>query len=169
MTNYMTLNGNGWALQGRLMDRLKANPVIRIEAYMSATAQEESSPFYVLLREPPLRWSFYLALLGILLFCVFTARRRQRAIPVLTKPQNRNLEFVQLVGSLYWQEHWNPGLLAKKLAYTEEMIRSQKATLSADDQYFMNQVREAASGNFIVSDEELRIYIKELDRIQQSL
>ena len=169
MTNYMTLNGNGWALQGRLLDRLKANPVIRIEAYMSATAQEESSPFYVLLREPPLRWAFYLALLGILLFCVFTARRRQRAIPVLTKPQNRNLEFVQLVGSLYWQEHWNPGLLAKKLAYTEEMIRSQKATLSADDQYFMNQVREAASGNFIVSDEELRIYIKELDRIQQSL
>ena len=166
----MTLNGNGWALQGRLMDRLKANPVIRIEAYMSATPSKRVITILCArCVNHRCDWHLYLALLGILLFCVFTARRRQRAIPVLTKPQNRNLEFVQLVGSLYWQEHWNPGLLAKKLAYTEEMIRSQKATLSADDQYFMNQVREAASGNFIVSDEELRIYIKELDRIQQSL
>jgi hypothetical protein len=47
LTNYMTLDGNGSALQGRLMNRLKANPVIRTEAYMSVTAQEESSPFYV--------------------------------------------------------------------------------------------------------------------------
>ena len=169
LTNYMTLDGNGSALQGRLMNRLKANPVIRTEAYMSVTAQEESSPFYVLLREPPLRWALYLTLLGILLFCVFTARRRQRVIPVVNKPQNRNLEFVKLIGTLYWQEHWNPGLLSKKLAYTEEEIRHHHARLSDDDLYFLNKVREAASGNHIVSDEELKIFIKELDRIQQSL
>jgi hypothetical protein len=169
LTNYMTLDGNGSALQGRLMNRLKANPVIRTEAYMSVTAQEESSPFYVLLREPPLRWALYLTLLGILLFCVFTARRRQRVIPVVNKPQNRNLEFVKLIGTLYWQEHWNPGLLSKKLAYTEEEIRHHHASLLDDDLYFLNKVREAASGNHIVSDEELKIFIKELDRIQQSL
>ena len=169
LTNYMTLDGNGSALQGRLMNRLKANPVIRTEAYMSVTAQEESSPFYVLLREPPLRWALYLTLLGILLFCVFTARRRQRVISVVNKPQNRNLEFVKLIGTLYWQEHWNPGLLSKKLAYTEEEIRHHHARLSDDDLYFLNKVREAASGNHIVSDEELKIFIKELDRIQQSL
>ncbi len=169
LTNYMTVKSNGALMQARLMDRLKENPVIRTEAYMSATAQDESSPFYVLLREPPLRWAFHLTLLTVLLFCIFTARRRQRVIPVITKPQNRNLEFVRHIGTLYWQEHWNPGLLAKKLAYTEDEIRRQNARLSADDLYFLNQVREAASGNHLVSDEELRIYVKELNRIQQSL
>ena len=168
-TNYMTVSKHGSLLQARLMDRLKKNPVIRTEAYMSATAHDESSPFYVLLREPPLRWAFHLTLLTVLLFCIFTARRRQRAIPVVTKPQNRNLEFVRHIGTLYWQEHWNPGLLAKKLAYTEDEIRRQNARLSPDDLYFLNQVREAASGNHLVTDEELRIYIKELNRIQQSL
>jgi hypothetical protein len=169
LTNYMTVSGRGSLLQARLMNRLSKNPVIRTEAYMSVTAQDESSPFYVLLREPPLRWALYLSLLSILLFCIFTARRRQRAIPVVTKPQNRNLEFVRHIGTLYWQEHWNPGLLAKKLAYTEDEIRRQNARLSPDDLYFLNQVREAASGNHLVSDEELRIYVKELNRIQQSL
>ena len=191
MTNYMMVSGDGWAMQGRLMDRLKPHPVIRTEAYMSATAQAESTPFYVFLREPPLRWALYLTLLTILLFCIFTARRRQRVIPVVEKPQNHNLEFVRLIGTLYWQDHWNPGLLAKKLSYTTEEIRRQTGidiTVSdsspsgpiallarhtgIDEQelsLILKHIREAASGNHIVSDAELKTYIKELNKIQQSL
>lgn len=191
LTNYTMVSSDGWALVGRLMDRLKQNPVIRTEAYMSITAQQESTPFYVFLREPPLRWALYLTLLAILLFCIFTARRRQRAIPVVQKPQNHNLEFVRLIGTLYWQDHWNPGLLAKKLSYTTEEIRRQTGidiTVSdsapngpiarlarhtgIDEQeltLLLKNIREAASGNYIVTDAELKTYIKELNRIQHSL
>ena len=191
LTNYTMVSSDGWVLIGRLMDRLKQHPVIRTEAYMSITAQQESTPFYVFLREPPLRWALYLTLLAILLFCIFTARRRQRAIPVVQKPQNHNLEFVRLIGTLYWQDHWNPGLLAKKLSYTTEEIRRQTGidiTVSdsapngpiarlarhtgIDEQeltLLLKNIREAASGNYIVTDAELKTYIKELNRIQQSL
>ena len=117
LTNYSIISGEGWQIVGRLMNRLKDYPVIRSESYMSATAATESSPFHVFLQQPPLRWALYLSALTILVFCIFTARRRQRAIPVVDKPQNRNLEFVCLIGSLYWQQHDNAGLLAKKLAY----------------------------------------------------
>jgi hypothetical protein len=168
-TNYMTISGQGSLLQARLMDRLKAHPVIRMESYVGATAMTESSLFYVFLKQPPLRWALYLTILTILLFCIFTARRRQRVIPVVRKPENRNLEFVRLIGSLYWQQHDNAGLLAKKLAYATEEIRRQNVRLSADDEELLKQIREYAYGNYVIPDKTLKHYINELNRILQSL
>lgn len=168
-TNYMTISGQGSLLQARLMDRIKAHPVIRMESYVSGTAMTESSIFYVLLTHPPLRWALYLTILTILLFCIFTARRRQRVIPVVKKPENRNLEFVRLIGSLYWQQHDNAGLLAKKLAYATEEIRRQNVRLSAEDEELLKQIREYGYGNYVIPDKTLKYYINELNRILQSL
>ena len=168
MTNYMTVSGQGHLLQARLMDRLKAHPVIRMESFVDQVAQMESSSFYVFLHQPPLRWALYLTLLAILLFCIFTARRRQRVIPVIQKPQNRNLEFVKLIGSIYWQQHDNAGLLAKKLAYATEQIRQQNVPLAAEDEELLKEIREYAYGNYVIPDKTLKYYINELNRIQKN-
>lgn len=168
-TNYMTISGQGSLVQARLMDRLKQHPVIRMESYMSGTAQTESSQFYVFLKQPPLRWALYLAFITVMLFCIFTARRRQRVIPVIQKPQNMNLEFVRLIGSLYWQQHDNAGLLAKKLTYATDEIRRQKAQLTADDEELLKEIREYAYGGYDIPDKTLKHYINELNRILQSL
>ena len=191
LTNYMMLSGDGHLFIARLMDRLKHLPVIRTESYMSGTAQTEQSPLYVLLKEPPLRWAVYLTMLTILLFCFFTARRRQRVIPVIRQPQNGNLEFARLIGSLYWQQHDNAGLLAKKLAYTTEELRRQTGIditvpgglpaaplqqLSAltgrnpeELRLLLKNIQQAATGNYTVSDQELKTYIDELDNLLHSL
>lgn len=191
LTNYMMLSGDGHLFIARLMDRLKHLPVIRTESYMSGTAQTEQTPLYVLLKEPPLRWAVYLTMLTILLFCIFTARRRQRVIPVIRQPQNGNLEFARLIGSLYWQQHDNAGLLAKKLAYTAEELRRQTGIditvpgglpagplyqLSAltgrnpeDLRLLLKNIQQAATGDYAVSDQELKTYIDELDNLLHSL
>lgn len=191
LTNYMMLSGDGHLFIARLMDRLKHLPVIRTESYMSGTAQTEQTPLYVLLKEPPLRWAVYLTMLTILLFCFFTARRRQRVIPVIRQPQNGNLEFARLIGSLYWQQHDNAGLLAKKLAYTTEELRRQTGIditvpgglpaaplqqLSAltgrnpeELRLLLKNIQQAATGNYAVSDQELKTYIDELDNLLHSL
>lgn len=168
-TNYMTISGQSSLMQARLMDRLKAHPVIRMESYVRSMAQTESSQFYVFLQQPPLRWALYLTFITILLFCIFTARRRQRVIPVIQKPQNMNLEFVRLIGSLYWQQHDNAGLLAKKLAYATEEIRRQKAQISIEDEEFLKEIRGYSYGGYVLTDKTLKYYIKELNRIMQSL
>lgn len=168
-TNYMTISGRGSLLQARLMERLKEHPVIRMECYVKGAAQTESSQFYVFLKQPPLRWALYLSVLSVLLFCVFTARRRQRVIPVIQKPQNMNLEFVRLIGSLYWQQHDNAGLLAKKLAYANDEIRRQKAQVSAEDAELLKEYKEYAYGGYVITDKDLKNYINEINRILQSL
>ena len=174
LTNYMMLSGDGYLFVARLMDRLKHLPVIRTESYMSGTAQTEQTPLYVLLKEPPLRWAVYLAMLTILLF--------------MPEPQNGNLEFARLIGSLYWQQHDNASLLAKKLAYTAEELRRQTgiditaiSDLPVSDLRFntgrdpeelrmlLKNIQQAASGDYAVSDQELKTYIDELDNLITSM
>jgi len=191
MTNYAMLNhDNGAVLIHRLMNRMSHLPVIRTESYVAKTAMAEHSPFYVFLQHPPLRWAVYLTIMGVVLFCIFTARRRQRPIPVIPQPKNGNLEFVRLIGTLYWQEGNHQGLLQKKLAYTAEEIRrqtgldimdaeaeqetiSQLARLTgmeADSlRFVLHNVKRAVDPVNVVTEPEMKTLIAELDRITDSI
>lgn len=202
LTNYGMVSGDSHRFIAHLMGRMQHLPVIRTESYMAATAHNQQSPLYVLLQRPPLRWAVYLTMLTLLLFCIFTARRRQRVIPVVARPRNGNLEFVRLIGTLYWQRHDNAGLLAKKLAFTIDTLRrdagidlsepdgsaaapaTAPGTSSASPYHqlsaltgrnpeelrlLLHNIREAASGNYTVSDQELKIYIDQLDGLLYSL
>ncbi len=192
MTNYAILDyDNGAVLIHRLMNRMKHLPVIRTEAYISEEAGEKESPFYVLLERAPFRWALYLAFIGIVFYCIFTARRRQRPIPVITQPQNGNLEFVCLIGTLFWQEGNHQGLLKRKLTYTAEEIHrqtgldimdgdseketiAQLARLTGMDpdnlRVVIRNVKEAADTSYrIVTAAEVKALIAELDKIVSNI
>lgn len=126
-TNYGILDNHCRPLVLRLMSLLSDYPVIRTQAYMDTPDQivAHYSPLRELLKRPPLRWALYLALFGILLFLCFTARRRQRIIPVITPPRNKSLEFVKLIGTLYYHKRQNTELVRKKCIYFAEVIRHQ--------------------------------------------
>ena len=102
LTNYGVLTHPAYA--HRLMNRLKDLPVVRTEAYMPNYNTAESSPFREFLKRPPLRWALYLVLLGVVLMMGFSARRRQRAIPVETPPRNYQLDFIRHIGTLQYMK-----------------------------------------------------------------
>ena len=123
MTNYGILDTqiNGFIF--RLMSQFRGLPIVRTEAYGPETEYETDTPLRFWLQNEPLRWAIYLTLGGLLLFCMFYARRRQRVIPVVEEPANRSLEFVKLIGTLYHQKHINRDLLQKKYSYFGETLR----------------------------------------------
>ena len=123
MTNYGILDTQINGLIFRLMSQFRGLPIIRTEAYGPETEFETNTPLRFWLQNEPLRWALYLTLGGLLLFCVFYARRRQRVIPVVEEPANRSLEFVKLIGTLYHQKHINRDLLQKKYSYFAETLR----------------------------------------------
>ena len=123
MTNYGILDTETNELVFRLMSQFRGLPIIRTEAYGPYTEFETNTPLRFWLQNEPLRWAIYLTLGGLLLFCVFYARRRQRVIPVVEEPANRSLEFVKLIGTLYHQKHINRDLLQKKYSYFAETLR----------------------------------------------
>ena len=123
MTNYGILDTQTNGLIFRLMSQFRGLPIIRTEAYGPETEYETNTPLRFWLQNEPLRWAIYLTLGGLLLFCMFYARRRQRVIPVVEEPANRSLEFVKLIGTLYHQKHINRDLLQKKYSYFAETLR----------------------------------------------
>lgn len=124
-TNYGILDGSTAEYIFRLMSHISNNHVVRTTSYMKTQdmADAEASPLRFFLGQPPLRTALYLALLVITLFLIFNARRRQRVIPVVEQPQNRSLEFVKLIGTLYYHNKDHSDIVRKKFAFFAEELR----------------------------------------------
>lgn len=188
-TNYGMLEGNTSVYIFRLMSYLADLPVYRTEAYVKTDAMlvaEEQSPFREFIKRPPLRWALYLALLGVVLFMIFTARRRQRVIPIMSKPANRSLEFIQLIGTLYYQRKDHVDLVRKKFKlFAEELRKTAGVDISdvnTDDREYLllaektgmnsdrlkkviRQIRLVLHSEGNISVEEMRSLIDAMDTI----
>lgn len=187
-TNYGMLEGNTFVYIFRLMSYLADLPVYRTEAYVKTDAMlvAEQSPFREFIKRPPLRWALYLALLGVVLFMIFTARRRQRVIPILSKPANRSLEFIQLIGTLYYQRKDHVDLVRKKFKlFAEELRKTAGVDISDvntdDSEYLLlaektgmncdrlkkviRQIRLVLHSEGNISVEEMRSLIDAMDTI----
>ena len=115
-TNFGMLDGANASYAFRLLSFMKDKPLIRIEAYGEHNI-EPQTPLRYILSEAPLRWATYTGLTLLLLFMAFTARRRQRIIPIVVAPQNRSLGFMQLISNLYYQKRDNIEMLKMKYMY----------------------------------------------------
>lgn len=187
-TNYGILEGNTSVYIFRLMSYLADLPVYRTEAYVKTDAMlvAEQSPFREFIKRPPLRWALYLALLGVVLFMIFTARRRQRVIPIMSKPANRSLEFIQLIGTLYYQRKDHVDLVRKKFKlFAEELRKTAGVDISdvnTDDREYLllaektgmnsdrlkkviRQIRLVLHSEGNISVEEMRSLIDAMDTI----
>lgn len=105
-TNFAALHPDMARNTNRIMTLLADRPTVRTTTPIkeSAEATRKSSPFYFILSEKPLRAALYMFLAAIVLALVFMARRRQRAIPVYTRPRNSMLDFARLLGTLHFQQ-----------------------------------------------------------------
>ena len=187
-TNYGMLEGNTFVYIFRLMSYLADLPVYRTEAYVKTDAMlvAEQSPFREFIKRPPLRWALYLALLGVVLFMIFTARRKQRVIPIMSKPANQSLEFIQLIGTLYYQRKDHVDLVRKKFKlFAEELRKTAGVDISdvnTDDREYqllaektgmncdrlkkvIRQIRLVLHSEGNISVEEMRSLIDAMDTI----
>ncbi len=95
-------------------------------------------PLTYLLSQAPLRWAWYTLLSLLLAYFLFRAARRQRIIPVVLPNENTSLEFVQTVGSLYFQQNDHQKLCLQKMKLFLLYVRSRYylQTNLLDDQLF---------------------------------
>jgi hypothetical protein len=126
----------------------------------------KESPLRYWLQNAPLRWCVYLTLLGLLLFCVFYARRRQRVIPVVKQPENKSLEFVKLIGTLYYQKHENHDLLQKKYGYFAELVRRQ-LLIDIDDEDMKRENIQQLAFRTGMAEADVRMILDRVSRYLQ--
>lgn len=158
-TNYGVIDNAHFML--RELSLLKHMPVVRTEAYCPSHDPAEQSPLRYFISQPPLRWAIYVAMIGALLFLIFEGRRRQRIIPVVKAPENHSLEFVRLMGTLYYHSRERRSLVVRKWTYFAEELRRTAhidVTDASEDDVTMPTLARMTA----VSEQELRTLVRQL-------
>jgi hypothetical protein len=123
-TNIYLLSKDHEHFVSQMLSYLPKAPLEWTEFYHLGRMESETPLRYILTTEP-LRWAYYLAIVGLLIFMVFEMKRKQRIIPVVKPLANTTLEFVSTIGNLYLQNKEHKKIAEKKIAFLLEHIRSK--------------------------------------------
>jgi len=129
-TNFGVLDGKNADYAFSLMADFKDRSVRRLDAY-GKHGDLSATPLRFVLATPPLRRACYTALLTLLLCMTFSARRRQRVIPVVAPPPNRTISFMKLISNLYHPPNHNGRILKIKFKlFSDELKRRHNIDLA---------------------------------------
>lgn len=121
LTNYYLLNKDDYRYAEDVFSYL---PLRKTIWFISSDQEVSNSPLRFVLQSPPLRYAWYLMLLGLLLFILFNAKRRQRIVPIIEPYKNRSVDFVKTIGNLYLQEGNYKDMAHKKAIYFLNKVRT---------------------------------------------
>lgn len=143
------------------------DPQIQKSKYSNQKDKDENTVFDFFLQHKTLTWFLVISLIGLLLFMLFNARRKQRVIPEIKSLKNTTLAFTQTISSLYLKENEHKNLVDKKIAFFLEKVRT-KYLLSTNNlnKYFIEKLA-AKSGNEIQQTKYLINTIITLNRKEE--
>jgi hypothetical protein len=97
----------------------------------------ETNPLSELLKFPMWRWAIGIAGIALLLYVMFNGKRRVRSLTTIPPIINNNLEFVETIGRLYFNNMDHQNLMEKMIQHFLEIIRSKYGlpTNQLDDKF----------------------------------
>lgn len=137
LTNYNLLNPKGAEYAAKALAYLAIPGRLIWDENNTIGSTDDNSILRALLRHAPLRWAYYLSLTGLVLFVFFEMKRRQRIIPVIEPLKNTTVDFVKVVGKVYYQQRDNSDIVQKKISYFLEHIRTtyRLKTTTIDEEF----------------------------------
>ena len=121
-SNYYLLNGKE-AYAAKSLSYLNDGPVY-FDDYGKSGRKVVSSSIRFILSQSSLRWAYYIAIAGVLLYMLFVSKREQRIVPVVKPLENATVEFTKIIGNLYYQSGDFTSIVEKKITFFLERVRS---------------------------------------------
>lgn len=159
-SNYYLLKGNE-QYTAHVLSYIDADKIYWDE-YLKSGRKVVTSPMRFILDEAPLTWAYYVLLGGLLIFVLFKGKREQRIVEVIKPLENTSVEFTKTIGDLYFQHKDYSNIIAKKITYFLESLRS-KYYLNTNDitEDFIKKLA-LKSGNTLEKSQKLMHLIKHL-------
>lgn len=107
----------------RVLSYLPDQPVVWFVESQQNNGGRGRTPLSVIFNYPALRMTWLIFLYGLLVFVFFTAKRKQRVVPVIKPLKNTTVEFAQTIGNLYFQEGDISDIIHKKIIYFLDRVR----------------------------------------------
>ena len=137
-TNYNILKPAYEQHTANVLSYLNTDKPILWDSYYKTGKSGISSPMHYLLSSKYLKWSYYMALIGVLFFVIFEGKRKQRSIKVLTPLKNQTLAFTRTIANMYYEHQDHKNLAEFKISYLLEFIRTKLhiPTTTIDDTFY---------------------------------
>jgi hypothetical protein len=133
LSNYFLRQPNSLRFSQGLLSLLPQGPVQHFEFY-ELGALESGSPLRSLLNYPALKMALYLTLAGLVVLFVLGSKRKQRAIAIVTPPQNQSIQFVKTLAALHYGTQNYRSLYFKRLSFLKDYVyQHYRIRLQADD------------------------------------
>ena len=163
LSNYNLLNNKGAEYAGKVLSYLpQTTTALLWDENSTRGSMDNMSILRVIFEHAPLRWAYYLSMGGLLIFILFEIKRRQRIIPTIPPLRNTSVDFVEVVGRVYYQQRDNRDLAQKKISYFLEHIRTtyRLKTTNIDEEFISaltlkSGVNEAALRTLFTNIKEL--------------
>ncbi|MGB0886790.1 MAG: DUF4350 domain-containing protein [Vicingaceae bacterium] len=122
-TNYYLTDSLNYDYAFRALSYLP-NQTIIWDEYYKVGRRMVSSPIRFILGEPALKMAYLVLIFGLLIYVIFNIKRKQRIIPVIESHKNVTVDFVNVIGTLYYQNKDHYNLAEKKISYFLDFLRS---------------------------------------------
>ena len=127
-SNYFLLTKNNYKYMQELLQVMEPSPQ---HVYWNDYYIKINHPRYAggsglgeLFKYPSLKASFWLLLALLLLYILFSLKRKQRIIKIIKPNQNSSVAFTETIARLYLQKHDNKNIADKMITYFYEFIRN---------------------------------------------
>lgn len=138
-TNYHLLKENHKDYAAASLSYI-SDDIIHFDSRNKIGADLGHSPLRFILSEPALRWAWYIALISLVCFMIFNAKRKQRIIKVIKPLENTTIAFTKTIGNLYYETKDHNTIIDKKITYFLEYLRRvyYLDTQTLDDKFIKN-------------------------------
>ena len=124
-TNIHLLKGNHYQYTEGVSSYIPKKSSLFLLANERKDINQSSSPLRYIFSHPPLKWAWLIGLLGVIIFMIFNAKRKQRIVPIIKPLENTTVDFTKTIGNLYYQEGNHQNIIDKKIIYFLEKIRTE--------------------------------------------
>jgi hypothetical protein len=135
----------------------------RMNGQKQETASHRSNPLAYIMKQPALRYAWYALLVGLLMYLIFRAKRRQRIIPILDIPTNTSLEFIKTISTMHFMRRDHKEMAMQQTRYFLSYIRDRyKLSTNKLDEEFVKQLSLRAN----VEENSINLILNELAYVE---
>ncbi len=124
-TNFNILKEDRHRYIASALSYIDENKPILWDTYYKTGRFRITSPMYYILRSKHLKWAYYSALIGVILFIIFQGKRTQRTIPIIRPLKNQTLAFSRTMAGMYLEKKDHKSISDHTITYFMDYIRTQ--------------------------------------------
>ncbi|MGZ3861983.1 MAG: DUF4350 domain-containing protein [Bacteroidia bacterium] len=122
--NYFVVNNPNREFAYKAISFLNADQIWWDEYYKDKGI-DQGSPLQFIFSNDSLYAAYLLTMISLIVFMIFAMKRRQRAIPVVEPLSNSTLQFVEVIGSVYYNSRNHKIIAGEKINSFYEFLRAK--------------------------------------------